>query len=200
MVLEILALLPGAVGRAAHAVTQVATPRAIRRFSALLLGVGLVAGLAPATSAAVPSTRVVAAAPLPDPGFAPASPVAPRAPQPDADRPPSRSTPDPTPSTSTSESPGRRWLPTAPTVRDQPDVRVLSRPPRSADLERTEVVVTRGDSLWSIAARFLGPDVGDAQVADAWPSWYAMNRTVIGDDPDVLLPGQVLRVPEVARS
>lgn len=57
------------------------------------------------------------------------------------------------------------------------------------------VVVRRGDTLWSISAEHLGPDAGDLDVALAWPRWYAANRAVIGPDPDVLLPGQVLRVP-----
>ena len=54
----------------------------------------------------------------------------------------------------------------------------------------------RGDSLWAIVARHLGPRAGDAEVAETWPAWFAANRDVIGDDPDLLLPGQVLRAPE----
>jgi nucleoid-associated protein YgaU len=44
-------------------------------------------------------------------------------------------------------------------------------------------------------ARHLGPDATDAEVAAQWPRWHAANRSVIGDDPDLLLPGQVLRAP-----
>ena len=54
----------------------------------------------------------------------------------------------------------------------------------------------RGDSLWSIAARHLGPDASDAEIARAWPAWFEANRDVVGDDPDLLRPGQVLRAPE----
>ncbi|WP_236121218.1 LysM peptidoglycan-binding domain-containing protein [Cellulomonas palmilytica] len=63
------------------------------------------------------------------------------------------------------------------------------------------VVVEAGDSLWSIAAAHLPHGASDAQVAAAWPRWYEANRDVVGDDPDVLLPGQVLTAPvtEVAR-
>ena len=32
-------------------------------------------------------------------------------------------------------------------------------------------------------------------VAEAWPRWYALNREVVGDDPDHILPGQRLVVP-----
>lgn len=58
-----------------------------------------------------------------------------------------------------------------------------------------ELVVHRGDSLWSIVARDLGPDASAAEVAAAWPTWYAANRTLIGPDPDVLLPGTTLHRP-----
>ena len=58
----------------------------------------------------------------------------------------------------------------------------------------------RGDTLWSIAARRLGEGATDAEVAAAWPRWYAANRDVVGPDPDLLLPGQVLHAPEVLTS
>jgi nucleoid-associated protein YgaU len=57
------------------------------------------------------------------------------------------------------------------------------------------VVVREGDSLWSIAARELGPAATNEAVAARWPDWYAVNRQVIGDDPDLIVPGQVLRIP-----
>ncbi len=58
-----------------------------------------------------------------------------------------------------------------------------------------EVVVATGDCLWTITARALGPDASDAEIATAWPRWYARNRGVVGADPDLLLPGTVLRPP-----
>ncbi|TDW69867.1 hypothetical protein [Kribbella pratensis] len=57
------------------------------------------------------------------------------------------------------------------------------------------VVVREGDSLWGLAARELGPGATDEAIAARWPDWYAVNRQVIGEDPDLILPGQVLRVP-----
>lgn len=60
--------------------------------------------------------------------------------------------------------------------------------------DRVEVVVTAGDSLWSIARAHL-PDPSDADVATHWPRWYAANRTVIGPDPDLIHPGQILLAP-----
>jgi nucleoid-associated protein YgaU len=57
------------------------------------------------------------------------------------------------------------------------------------------VRVEPGDSLWLIAAQRLGPTASDAQIAAAWPRWYAANRPVIGDDPSHIEPGQVLHAP-----
>lgn len=60
------------------------------------------------------------------------------------------------------------------------------------------VVVRRGDTLWDIAARHLGPQATTQDVAEAWPRWYAANRDLIGTDPDLILPGQELTVPGTA--
>ena len=57
------------------------------------------------------------------------------------------------------------------------------------------MTVRRGDSLWSIASRHLGAGASEVQVAREWPRWYAANRDVIGDDPDLLVPGRQLRPP-----
>ncbi|SDE25390.1 hypothetical protein SAMN05660485_00339 [Blastococcus fimeti] len=60
-------------------------------------------------------------------------------------------------------------------------------------------VVVRGDCLWDIAAAALSAGSGrtpsPAEVARATHSWWAANADVIGPDPDLLLPGQVLRPP-----
>ncbi|UZX03911.1 LysM peptidoglycan-binding domain-containing protein [Arthrobacter sp. CDRTa11] len=61
-----------------------------------------------------------------------------------------------------------------------------------------EVAVLSGDTLWDIAARELGPAATDVEVALQWPRWYAANRGVIGENPDVLLPGQILKSPSAA--
>jgi outer membrane biosynthesis protein TonB len=59
----------------------------------------------------------------------------------------------------------------------------------------TTVSVRAGDTLWEIAAAHLPAGSGDAAVAAAWPRWYEANRDVIGPDPDVIHPGQVLTAP-----
>lgn len=89
-----------------------------------------------------------------------------------------------------------RWQPRAPAT--EPGL-LGSLPRRTAEKpaspgQRT-VVVSRGDSLWSIAARQLGPMASDVDIALHWPKWYAANRQVIGDDPGLLVPGQILQPP-----
>ncbi|WP_336706445.1 LysM peptidoglycan-binding domain-containing protein [Oerskovia sp. USHLN155] len=63
------------------------------------------------------------------------------------------------------------------------------------DASTVSVVVLRGDSLWSLAERALGEGATDAEVAAEWQRWYAANTAVIGEDPDLIRPGQVLRAP-----
>jgi LysM repeat protein len=58
------------------------------------------------------------------------------------------------------------------------------------------VVVRRGDTLWDIAADHLGPGANNTQVAAEWPRWHAANRSTIGPDPNLILPGQRLRIPD----
>jgi resuscitation-promoting factor RpfA len=72
--------------------------------------------------------------------------------------------------------------------------------PRSSMPERPpadfgSLRVRPGDCLWLIAAHWLGPGATTADVAREWPRWYALNRSVIGGDPDVIRPGQALVPP-----
>lgn len=57
------------------------------------------------------------------------------------------------------------------------------------------VVVTRGDTLWSLAADSLPDRATGAQVSDAWHRIYHLNRTAIGPDPDLIHPGLRLLLP-----
>jgi len=63
------------------------------------------------------------------------------------------------------------------------------------DPEAGTVVVHRGDTLWDLAARTLGDHPTDAQVLAETVRWHDANRDVIGDDPDLILPGQILVRP-----
>ncbi|THJ65973.1 LysM peptidoglycan-binding domain-containing protein [Arthrobacter echini] len=94
----------------------------------------------------------------------------------------------PTPATPPS---GAGWAPSPVPADGGPLVRAETRNPLGA----TDVVVAPGDSLWSIVAARLGPLATDADVAATWPSWYEANSSIIGPDPCLLLPGQVLSEP-----
>ncbi|KDA44603.1 LysM peptidoglycan-binding domain-containing protein [Frankia sp. BMG5.23] len=65
----------------------------------------------------------------------------------------------------------------------------------SPGVEAAEIVVLRGDSLWSIAARHLGPNATQEQIAAEWPRWWAANSDLIGHDPNLIFPGQRLKPP-----
>lgn len=58
------------------------------------------------------------------------------------------------------------------------------------------VTVQPGDCLWSIAASRLPLGASAAQIDSAWREWYATNRSVIGPDPNLVIPGQQLRAPQ----
>jgi len=94
-----------------------------------------------------------------------------------------------------------RWTPDRPVAPAavvkppaEPLALLVSRPHRGRVVS-DHVVVRRGDTLWDIAARALGPDASVADIAASWPGWYAANRSTIGPDPDLILPGQRLRPP-----
>ena len=57
-------------------------------------------------------------------------------------------------------------------------------------------VVQAGESLWSIASNGLPPDATPEHVASASTAWYEANRSTIGADPDLILPGQQLIAPD----
>jgi nucleoid-associated protein YgaU len=60
-------------------------------------------------------------------------------------------------------------------------------------------VVVPGDCLWNLAAGHLRATAGrspsDAEIVPATRAWWTANTSVIGDDPDLILPGQVLHPP-----
>jgi nucleoid-associated protein YgaU len=90
------------------------------------------------------------------------------------------------------------WRPHAPVI--DPGL-VAAQPVRAAQSISQapgEVTVLAGDTLWDIAARELGPAATDVDVALHWPRWYQANKATIGQNPDVLLPGQILKSPSAA--
>jgi nucleoid-associated protein YgaU len=84
-----------------------------------------------------------------------------------------------------------------------PDLPVGPWTPRAADREdtprpdppRDRRVVRRGDTLWAIAADLSPPQATAADVAGLAHRLYAVNRDVIGDEPDLIYPGTVLETP-----
>ncbi|KGN32330.1 hypothetical protein N802_18370 [Knoellia sinensis KCTC 19936] len=194
--LEVLSHAPGRLGLLAGHCADRLTPALARRVAAFILGVGIGVAGGPTQAVAAPRSTVASATDSPggvtvvaDPGFVPTRGTAPEAGFESLTRPATRAATSQKPS----PAPAPGFTPSAPRVRPQADPGLLgSRPSNAPELE---VVVHRGDSLWSIAARHLGPDATDAEIARSWPLWFETNRDRIGDDPDVILPGQILRIP-----
>lgn len=179
LLLEVLALAPGAVGSAASALALAVTPRMARHVVLFVLGVGFVASCGPSQAiAAAPASVSVAETvdgpptteALPAPGWLPA--LAP----------------------ATTDLPEPGWVPSAPPPRASADPTPLIGAPQAAHGPLHHVVIS-GETLWSIAAEHLPPAATDTEIAEAWPRWYAANRHTIGDDPDLILPGQILTAP-----
>jgi DNA-binding CsgD family transcriptional regulator/LysM repeat protein len=59
------------------------------------------------------------------------------------------------------------------------------------------IVVSPGDSLWSISSERLGPNATPQQIANAVERIYALNQNQIGADPNLIFPGQKLSAPPV---
>jgi hypothetical protein len=211
----VLGALPGSPGTVARALAR-RGPAVSRRVASLLLGSTLVAAFGPGTAVADTGTPPgpwsgpavpTATSVLPTPGFTPPPPVAAPLPGPGFDPAPAP-TPVPRPRCAATapgssahatgeELPAPGWSPTPPApLRHDASLDVLHPSRHPARLPALEgVVVRRGDTLWSIAARHLGSTATAAQVALEWPRWHAANRHVIGDDPDRLVPGQLLEPP-----
>jgi nucleoid-associated protein YgaU len=60
--------------------------------------------------------------------------------------------------------------------------------------------VVPGDCLWTIAAHRLPATATAAEVDRAWRAIYDANRAVIGSDPNLIRPGQVLELPPLPTS
>lgn len=189
--------------RGAEALALRVAPAVLRRTLVTAVGAGLVlgVGLAPASAtgrAAVPS--------WPDPGWQTTTTAPATGPAPAegsgaaADAPPtsptgrdgwSAATPSsalsPFSATAVDTDADRTGVaPVTPTADDGTD----------RDQQDGSVVVRPGDSLWAIAASRLPAGATDAQIAQEWPRWYAENLDVVGTDPGLILPGQVLRQPD----
>ncbi len=64
----------------------------------------------------------------------------------------------------------------------------------------SRVVVSPGDSLWSISEEHLGPNATPRQIASEVERIYALNRDRIGPDPNLIFSGQEFSLPTAAGS
>jgi hypothetical protein len=68
-----------------------------------------------------------------------------------------------------------------------------SKPPPGHRLDPGEHIVAAGDTLWDIAAAQLLPAERSAKaIHRSWQQVYQANRSVVGDDPDLIRPGMRL--------
>ena len=179
MTLSALSTLPGALGLLCRQLAARVAPVAVRKVVAFILGTTLTAALIPGTAVAgithgTPAATVVTSQQVQHPSGG--GPVA----APEA---------------------SFRFVSDPPHVTESMDA---APPPEwSTDRRATPqqvVVVLRGDTLWSIAARHLGQGATAAQITAEWHRWLSTNRDVIGADPDLILPGQELLPPASARA
>lgn len=80
-----------------------------------------------------------------------------------------------------------------------PDRVMASTAPAGSPAPPRLVRVRRGDTLWSIASRRLPASAPDAAVTRAWRRLAAANPNRV-DDPDLIFPGTVLRVPDLGHA
>lgn len=57
-------------------------------------------------------------------------------------------------------------------------------------------LVRPGDSLWAIAQSRLPDNATAAEIQNAVNKWHAKNLNVIGPNPDLIYPGQLLKEPK----
>jgi len=190
-VLALLAALPGAAGAAFDSIAEHVTPRAYRRVAQLVLGFTVVAGPAIGTAAqAAPNdvttsiTSVAGRVNLDRPGESPANAAS----RIELDRPGTQSNNGG--SRVDLDRPGAGGA-GAKAVGGGHDL--LVRPIR--DRGDHSYTVVRGDCLWDIAKAHPHAGATDSQIDAEWHRWYAANRSTVGTNPDLILPGQVFTPP-----
>ena len=166
------------------------TPVFMRRLALAAVGLQLV------------TVPLATASPLPagpgSPGAAPAAcaawtpttvPATPGTPPPAAN-----ATPGPAPQPAPPAVAHPQWRPLSPAVEPGPLAGHPLRQQQPGALA-AEVTVRAGDSLWSLSAARLGPFASDVDIARDWPLIYQANSDIIGGNPSLLRPGQVLQLP-----
>jgi len=165
------------------------TPALVRRLAAMALGVGLVGS---PVGGGLPAYAT-------GPGPARPAPAATSALEGSLEIASAAGTPERFATLDRPAAPLPGWTPDRPAAqrpaRAGAQVRLVTNAPRAERAVLDEVVVRRGDTLWDIAARHLGPDASAAEVAAWWPRWYHANLALVGPQPDRIMPGQRLRPP-----
>lgn len=166
-----LGALPGRGGSVARAIATSVMPRAIRTVLVAVTTTSVSLSAATGTAAATGShgTPVPPGRPA---ATSPAWPIQPTQPT----------------------QPALPALPTQPAPPSAP----AGQPSAGSTATGEQVLVRPGDSLWLIAARHLRAGASGTEIAALWPRWFADNRTVIGDDPNLLHPGTKLVNPEAS--
>lgn len=153
--------------------TERTCPRPVRQVVAAVLGAALSTGMASAPAAAVAGRS------------------------PSVDRGDDRVTSRP----DTDRAPA--ILPAGLTGLPLPDRTTGSRPPSPAAQPHkgpqgtASVRVRPGQSLWSIAEGLLGAPATDREISHGWQRLHRANSGRIGPDPDLILPGTRLVVPDL---
>lgn len=178
--------------------------RALHRWGAPIMRRTTAGALVAAVAAGAPAMAAQAPGASDDLGWAPtasASAPAEPAPAPGPDASPGAEPAAPRPDPAAGAPSGETSAAEAP-AGDPPAAEAPSAP-------ATTHQVSAGESLWSITQELLdagaagaptdpssGGPSAQARVARAWPILYAANAESIGADPDLILPGTVLSVPE----
>jgi Tfp pilus assembly protein FimV len=63
----------------------------------------------------------------------------------------------------------------------------LHRAAHSVKAHAKRIMVRSGDTLWALAGKYL-------HNPRAWPKLYAMNHAVVGSNPNLIFPGEVLLI------
>lgn len=88
---------------------------------------------------------------------------------------------------------------TTSTAQHRPAEMQAAQDPAAADPGPETWIVEAGDHLWAIAAETVADRTGltdEETVGAYWQRLIEANRHVVGDDPDLIHPGQIIELPE----
>lgn len=86
---------------------------------------------------------------------------------------------------------------TLPSHVNEPDRKVSPSAGHPQESGNSSYRVRSGDTLWSIARSQLGQSASNQGIATRVRKLHHLNRAVIGNDPDLIYPGQQLKEPHL---